>query len=87
MIYHVILQDSQGTQTTHTIDVDCDALSTWSAFAQQQPVKQLLLLHPNQTLYDVTPDGMPDWFTDEQELSNQRAQMGDSKLAIPDDLD
>jgi hypothetical protein len=87
MIYHVILQDSQGAQTAHTVVVDCDANSTWSAFEQQQPVKQLLHLHPNQTLYDVTPDGMPDWFTDEQELSNQRAHMGPSRQTIPEDLD
>jgi hypothetical protein len=39
-------------------------------------VKELLLMNPTMSIIDVTPEGMPDRFTDEQQLTNQLTTMG-----------
>jgi hypothetical protein len=50
--------------------------ATWDEFKSLAAVKNLLLLNPTMTILDVTPDGMPDRFTDEQQLTNQLTAMG-----------
>jgi nicotinic acid phosphoribosyltransferase len=50
--------------------------ATWDEFVSMRAVKSLLLLNPTMRILDVTPDGMPDRFTDEQQLTNQLNAMG-----------
>jgi hypothetical protein len=50
--------------------------ATWDEFMSMRAVKELLLLNPTMRIIDVTPDGMPDRYTDEQQLTNQLSNMG-----------
>jgi hypothetical protein len=52
---------------------------SWQDFTQLSKVKDLLLLNPSMTLLDVTPDGMPSWYTDEQLLTLTLTNMGQRK--------
>ena len=51
-----------------TLDLPVTDDITWQDFVKLSKVKDLLLLNPTMRLHDVTPDGMPSWFTDEQIL-------------------
>ena len=62
-----------------TLDLPVEDSVTWHEFAQLAPVKDLLLLNPTMTLWDVTPDGMPSWYTDEQLLTLTLKNMGQRK--------
>ena len=64
--------------TEHTLDLPVTPEITYHDFERLKEVKELLLMNPTMTLQDVTPDGMPDWFTDEEQMSRQKANMIDS---------
>lgn len=66
--------------TEHTLDLPVTPEITWHDFERLEQVQNLLLMNPTMTLHDVTPDGMPDWFTDEEQMLNQKANMLDSGL-------
>jgi hypothetical protein len=62
---------------------------TWPDFVNLEPVRQLLARHPSMRLQDVTPDGMPDWFTDEDwlKLQQEKFKHTDSHMIYIDELD
>ena len=53
--------------------------ANWDEFMAMRAVQDLLLMNPTMTILDVTPNGMPDRFTDEQQLTNQLTAMGIKK--------
>jgi hypothetical protein len=59
-----------------TVDLPVEPEISWNDFENLTQIKHLLLLNPTMRLHDVTPDGMPDRFTDEQQINNQLANMG-----------
>ena len=69
----------------HTVDLPVTPEISWPDFEQLTPVKDLLLQNPSMRLHDVTPDGIPSWFTDEEWMTIQQNHMGGAKLAVPDD--
>jgi len=60
----------------YTLDLPVDPEITWKDFEGLSQVKNLLLLNPTMKILDVTPEGMPDRFTDEQQMLNQFHNMG-----------
>jgi hypothetical protein len=79
MKYHLTLINTDGFMLEETLDLPVQPEITWSDFESLAQVKNLMLLNPTMTLLDVTPDGMPDRFTDEQQLTRQLANMGIKK--------
>jgi hypothetical protein len=71
----------------HDLDLPVTPEITYHDFLNLKEVKELLLLNPTMSLQDVTPDGMPDRFTDEEIMSNQRANMLDSGEELSYNLD
>ena len=86
MKYHLILINTEGYMTEHTLELPVTPEISWPDFEQLSQVKDLLLQNPSMRLHDVTPDGMPSWFTDEEWMTIQQNHMGSSKLTVPDDL-
>jgi hypothetical protein len=76
MKFHVTLINDQGFMIEETLDLPITDQATWDEFVSMRAVKSLLLLNPTMRILDVTPDGMPDRFTDEQQLTNQLNAMG-----------
>ena len=64
--------------TEHDLDLPVTAEITWHDFEQLALVKDLLLMNPTMRLHDVTPDGMPDRFTEDEWTILQKANMLDS---------
>jgi hypothetical protein len=87
MIYHLILINDIGIMLEHTMDLPVTPEITWDDFVQQRAVKDLLLENPTMWLQDVTPDGMPDKFTDEQELEITKANNPSTSKEIYEDSD
>lgn len=76
-----------------TVDLPVEDSITWQDFSQLAKVKDLLLLNPTMRLHDVTPDGMPSWYTDDQLLrimlhhQGIRKTQNDSGATVYEDLD
>ena len=68
--------NSDGICHEETLSLPVSAEIAWEDFICLFDVKNLLLEHPTMWLQDVTPDGMPDRFTDEQHLRNQLEHQG-----------
>jgi hypothetical protein len=68
MKYHLTLINPEGIMLEETLDLPVSDDISWQDFTQLTKVKNLLLLNPTMKLHDVTPDGMPSWYTDEQLL-------------------
>lgn len=68
--------NTQGIMLEQTLDLPVTPEITWQDFEQLTPVRELLLLNPTMRLHDVTPDGMPDWFTDDDQMRIQQQHMG-----------
>jgi hypothetical protein len=71
----------------HTLDLPVSPETTYYDFERLPQVRELMLLNPTMTLHDVTPDGMPDRYTDEEIMSRQRANMLDSGEEFSYNLD
>ena len=76
MKYTLTLITADGLALESTLDLPVDDTITWADFVQLRAVKELLLLHPHMTLIDVTPEDMPDSFTDAEQQQRQLANMG-----------
>jgi hypothetical protein len=76
MIFHITLVNNEGIMSEHTLDLACTDDITWEDFAQLRSVKDLMLMNPTMTILDVTPDGMPDWFSDGELMSRQLTNFG-----------
>jgi hypothetical protein len=76
MKYHLTLINTDGFMVEETLDLPVDDTIQWEDFVQLRGVRECLLLHPTMKLIDVTPDGMPDWFSDEEKMTRQLANMG-----------
>jgi hypothetical protein len=72
MKYHITLMNQAGIMVEHTLDLPVEPEITWHDFENLKEVRDLLLLNPTMWLQDVTPDGMPDWFSDEDWFVLQR---------------
>jgi hypothetical protein len=68
MKYHLTLINDHGFFSEHTLDLPVTDDITWQDFVKLSRVKDLLLMNPTMRLHDVTPDGMPSWYTDDQLL-------------------
>ena len=68
MKYHLTLINPEGFMLEETLDLPVEDSITWQDFTQLRKVRDLLLLNPTMRLHDVTPDGMPNWYTDDQLL-------------------
>lgn len=64
--------------TEHTLELPVTPEITYYDFERLKEVKELLLMNPTMRLQDVTPDGMPDRFTDDEQMLRQKANMLDS---------
>ena len=62
-----------------TLDLPVDDTANYSEFMSMSAVKDLLIMNPTMTLVDVTPDGMPDSFSDEERMRRQLLNMGIKK--------
>jgi hypothetical protein len=60
MIYHITTVD----YTTHILDLPLEETDSIQAFEQHPDVVAL-----GQSVLDITPDGMPDRFTDEEMMT------------------
>ena len=77
--------NTEGIMLEYTLDLPVTPEITWQDFESLTPVRELLLLNPTMCLQDVTPDGMPDQFTDDEQMTIQQGHMGSSKLVVPDE--
>jgi len=76
MKYTLTLITTDGLTLEECLDLSVEDTITWADFINLTAVKDLLLLHPHMTLVDVTPDDMPNWFTDSEFLSRQLNHFG-----------
>lgn len=63
-------------ETEHTLHLPVLDSISWADFMQLALVKDLLLLNPGLTVMDITPEGMPDRFTDAQAMALQLEHQG-----------
>ena len=82
MIFHITLINDQGIMLEHSLDLACTDGATWAEFIALPAVKDLQLMNPTMKILDVTPDGMPDWFSDAEQQSRQLANMGMKKTQV-----
>ena len=76
MKYHLTLINTEGFMVEETLDLPVDDTIQWADFVQLGRVRECLLMHPTMRLIDVTPDGMPESFTDAEQQQRQLANMG-----------
>ena len=79
MKYHLTLSNTEGFIIEESMDLPVNDTANWAEFMSMSAIKELLLMNPTMTIVDVTPDGMPDWFTDEEKMTRQLANMGIKK--------
>lgn len=60
MLYHITTVD----YITHTLDLPLEETDSLEAFEQHPEIRAL-----GQPILDITPDGMPDRFTDEEMMT------------------
>ena len=79
MKYHLTLINTEGFMLEQTLDLPVDDTANYSEFMSMRAVKELMLMNPTMTIIDVTPDGMPDTFSDEERMRRQLLNMGIKK--------
>ena len=79
MNYHLTLINDHGIILEETVDLAVTDDIKWHDFEQLAEVRLLLMRNPTMKLLDVTPDGMPSWYTDEQILTLTMKNMGQRK--------
>ena len=62
--------------TEHTLHLPVLDSITWDEFMRLELVQDLLLLNPTLSIIDVSPEGMPDRFTDAQAMAHQLEHQG-----------
>jgi hypothetical protein len=77
MKYYITLMNTVGIMSEHVLELPVTPEIKWHDFESLEQVQELLLLNPTMRLQDVTPEGMPDWFTDEEQMIRQIANMSD----------
>jgi hypothetical protein len=76
MIYHLTLINTEGFILEESLDLPVEDTAQYNEFIALPAVKELLMMNPTMQLVDVTPDGMPDSFTDEERMRRQLENMG-----------
>jgi hypothetical protein len=76
MKYTLTLINDAGFMHEETLDLPVEDTIGWEDFVQLSLVRECLLMHPAMKLLDVTPHGMPDWFSDAEQQQRQLANMG-----------
>ena len=66
MKYIITLSNDHGAMLEETLDLPVEDTITWHDFSQLRLVKDLVLANPSMQIIDITPEGMPDIFTQEQ---------------------
>ena len=79
MKYHLTLINTEGFCIEESLDLPVDDTANWAEFISMSAVKELMLMNPTMTIVDVTPDGMPASFTDEERMRRQLSNMGIKK--------
>lgn len=85
MKYYLTLINDAGIMLEHELDLPVTPEITWQDFVQQRAVKDLLLMNPTMRLQDITPDGMPKEFTEEEQLNINRNYNGGGELTVPNE--
>jgi hypothetical protein len=67
MKYHITTLTHGGEYATHSLDLAVEDTISWQDFVNLSPVRQL-----EGKIVDITPDGMPDQYTDPEQLNNSR---------------
>jgi hypothetical protein len=83
MIFHITLVNSEGIMLEQSLDLPITDDATYEQFMQLASVKELLLMNPTMTILDVTPDGMPDWFSDGDMMLRQLTNFGIKAVREP----
>jgi hypothetical protein len=76
MKYHLTLINTEGFIIEESLDLPVDDTANYSEFMSMRAVRELMLMNPTMTIIDVTPDGMPNSFTDEERMRRQLENMG-----------
>ena len=79
MNFLITLINDEGFLIEESLRLPISQEATWDDFMAMRSVRDLLLMNPTMTVIDVTPEGMPAWFTDEQQLTRQLQNMGIKK--------
>lgn len=91
MKYTLTLVNDMGIFREETLDLPVSDDISWQDFVQLTLVKNLLLSAPSMQLIDITPEGMPDRFSEGdlmriqlgyQGLRKQVTELGSSYLEI-----
>ena len=79
MKYHLTLINTEGFIIEESLDLPVDDTAQYNEFIALPAVRELMLMNPTMTIIDVTPDGMPDTFSDEERMRRQLTNMGIKK--------
>lgn len=66
-----------------SLDLPITDDARYEEFMSMRAVKELLLMNPTMTILDVTPDGMPDSFTDAEMQTRQLTNLGIKAVREP----
>jgi hypothetical protein len=75
MKYIITLEDQAGHMQEHTLDLPVEPEITWQDFVNLAEVRELRLQDPSMWLQDVTPQGMPDSYSEEDWFLLQRQHL------------
>lgn len=76
MKYIITLINTSGIILEETLDLPVEDTISWADFVQLRLVKDLLLANPSMEIVDITPIGMPNSYSAEQQLINTLRHQG-----------
>ena len=76
MKYIITLINTSGIMLEETLDLPVEDTISWTDFVQLRLVKDLLLTNPSMEIIDITPVGMPNSYSAEQQLINTLRHQG-----------
>jgi hypothetical protein len=76
MKYIIVLSTREGIMLEETLDLPVEDTISWHDFVQLRLVRDLLLSNPSMEIIDITPAGMPNSYSAEQQLINTLRHQG-----------
>lgn len=76
MNYTLTLMNDQGFMLEETVTLPVSDDISWQDFVQLAAVKNILLINPSMQLVDVSPEGMPDRFSEGDIMRIQLSHQG-----------
>lgn len=77
--YITLINNQNGILFDESITLPVSMEITWEDFVNLRPVKELLSSYVNCEIVDITPEGMPDKFTEAETLDNILEHQGMKK--------